>query len=106
MCWAPPSSATTRSSRGQPLVDKILRRGDTAEAHLMLGTAHQMAQDFASAREEFAKAVALNPELPAAHAYYGRALMATGDPEASGRSVSQASSRRTPTTSRPICSWE
>jgi tetratricopeptide (TPR) repeat protein len=68
-------------SRGQRLVDKILRRGDTAEAHLMLGTAHQMAQDFASAREEFAKAVALNPALPAAHAYYGRALMATGDPE-------------------------
>jgi tetratricopeptide (TPR) repeat protein len=67
-------------AKGQRLVDKILKRGDTPEAHLMVGTAHLMVRDFAAAREEFAKTVALNPKLPGAHAYYGRALMATGSP--------------------------
>jgi tetratricopeptide (TPR) repeat protein len=64
-------------SKGQRLIDKIMGRGESAEAHLMLGTAYQMAQEWAPARDEFAKAVALNPKLPGAHAYYGRALLAT-----------------------------
>jgi len=64
-------------AKGQRLVDKILGRGESAEAHLMLGTSYLMAQEAAKARDEFAKAVALNPKLPGAHAYYGRALLAT-----------------------------
>jgi tetratricopeptide (TPR) repeat protein len=69
-------------SKGQRLIDKIMGRGESAEAHLMLGTAYQMAQEWASARDEFAKAVALNPKLPGAHAYYGRALLATAATDA------------------------
>lgn len=70
--------------KGQRLIDKIMGRGESAEAHLMLGTAYQMAQEWAPARDEFAKAVALNPRLPGAHAYYGRALLGTAATDAAG----------------------
>jgi len=71
-------------TKGQRLIDKIMSRGESAEAHLMLGTAYQMAQEWAPARDEFAKAVALNPKLPGAHAYYGRALLGTASTTAAG----------------------
>jgi tetratricopeptide (TPR) repeat protein len=64
---------------GQKQLDKILRNGDSAEARLLLGTAKFGVSDFAGAREEFQKAVELNPRLPSANGYLGRALMATGD---------------------------
>lgn len=70
---------------GEVLVDRILRNGDSAEAHLMLGEARMGVSDFAGARTEFAKAVALNPKLGDAHALYARALMMTGDSDLSAR---------------------
>jgi tetratricopeptide (TPR) repeat protein len=69
--------------QGQVLVDRILRNGDSAEAHLMLGTAKMGVQDFAGARDEFAKAVALNPNLPQVHVLYAKALQRTGDSDQS-----------------------
>lgn len=36
--------------KGEALVDRILRHGDSAEARLMLGTAHMTGRDFAAAR--------------------------------------------------------
>lgn len=63
-------------------LDRILKRGDSAEARLMMGLAHRAASDFTAARDEFAKAVALNPQLPLAHSLYGQALLSTGDREA------------------------
>ena len=74
-----------RVEEGQVLVDRILRNGESAEAHLMLGTAKMGAQDFAGARDEFAKAVALNPNLPEVHALYAKALMFTGDSDLSAK---------------------
>jgi len=67
--------------KGQILVDRILRNGESAEAHLMLGSAKMQVRDFAGARDEFAKAVALNPKLPDAHVLYAQALQLTGDPD-------------------------
>jgi tetratricopeptide (TPR) repeat protein len=64
---------------GQKLLDRILRNGDSAEARLLLGTAHFGMGAFADALKEFQKAVDLNPKLPSANGYLGRALMATGD---------------------------
>ena len=64
-----------RVEEGQVLVDRILRNGDSAEAHLMLGTAKMNVQDFAGARDEFAKAVALNPNLPEVHVLYAKAYV-------------------------------
>src|SRR2546423_2706252 len=69
----------TQIEKGQVLVDRILRNGDSAEAHLMLGSAKLNVSDFAGARDEFAKAVALNPNLPGAHVLYADALKLTGD---------------------------
>lgn len=74
-----------RVQEGQVLVDRILRNGDSAEAHLMLGTAKMGAQDFAGARDEFTKAVALNPNLPEVHVLYAKALMLTGDSDLSAK---------------------
>jgi len=70
---------------GQVLVDRILRNGDSAEAHMMLGTAKMGIQDFAGARDEFAKAVALNPNLPDVHGLYAQALNLTGDTDRSNK---------------------
>ncbi len=72
-----------RVAEGQVLVDRILRNGDSAEAHLMLGTAKMGVSDYAGARNEFSKAVALNPNLPDVHALYANALMFTGDSDLS-----------------------
>lgn len=66
-------------NQGQTYIDKILRRGDSAEARMLMGTAHLMTIDYPGAQKEFAAAVKLNPRLPTVHAYYGRALMMTGD---------------------------
>ncbi len=74
-----------RVDEGQLLVDRILRNGDSAEAHLMLGSAKMNVQDYAGARDEFAKAVTLNPSLPEVHVLYAKALMFTGDSDLSAK---------------------
>lgn len=66
-------------ARGQLLVDRILRVGDSAEARLMMGETKMSVSDFKGALEDFQKAVELNPKLPDVYSYYGMALAATGD---------------------------
>jgi tetratricopeptide (TPR) repeat protein len=66
-------------ARGQVLVDRILREGESAEAHLLLGTTKLNAQEFAEALVDLKKAVDLNPHLPDVYSYYGMALLSTGD---------------------------
>ena len=67
-------------SRGQVVIDRILRDGDSAEARLLLGTTKLTAQDYPAALADLSKAVELNPNLPDVYSYYGQALLATGDP--------------------------
>jgi Flp pilus assembly protein TadD len=74
-----------RVDEGELLVDRILRNGDSAEAHLMMGSAKMNVQDYAGARDEFAKAVALNPNLPEVHVLYAKALVFTGDSDMSAK---------------------
>jgi tetratricopeptide (TPR) repeat protein len=74
-----------RVEEGEVLVDQILRNGDSAEAHLMMGSAKMNVQDYAGARDEFAKAVALNPNLPEVHVLYAKALVFTGDSDMSAK---------------------
>jgi tetratricopeptide (TPR) repeat protein len=66
-------------ARGQLLVDRILRDGDSAEARLLLGATRMNAQEYAEALVDLKKAVELNPRLPDVYSYYGLALLATGD---------------------------
>ena len=66
--------------RGQRVIDRILSKGDSAEARLLLGTTRLQAQEFPAALTDLTKAVELNPNLPEVYAYYGQALLRTGDP--------------------------
>src|SRR5262249_48097181 len=65
--------------KGQIVIDRILRNGDSAEARLLLGTTKLSAQEYPAALADLAKAVKLNPKLPDVWAYYGQALLRTGD---------------------------
>jgi tetratricopeptide (TPR) repeat protein len=65
--------------RGQQMIDRIMRKGDSAEARLLMGTAKMNALDFNGATAELEKAVELNPNLPGLHSYLGRAYMETGN---------------------------
>lgn len=65
--------------RGQVLIDRLFKDGDSAEARLLMGAAHLGREDYRSALPELKRAVELNPKLPTVQALYGRALMRTGD---------------------------
>src|SRR5438552_11857745 len=68
-----------QTEKGQRLVDRILSKGDSAEAHLMLGVAFAEAREFKPAIAEFEKAIQLNPNLPQVHASLGRILLQSCD---------------------------
>src|SRR5260370_6484567 len=64
--------------RGQKIIDRILRDGDTAEARVLMGTARMAVRDLPGAIDDLRRAIELNPKLPAAHAIYARALLESG----------------------------
>ena len=64
--------------RGQALIDRLFRGGESPEGHLLLGAAYLQRRDHKSATAELEKAIALNPKLPTLFALYGRALMGSG----------------------------
>lgn len=68
--------------KGQALVDRVLRNGDSAEARLMLATAQFAARDLKAAASELEHAIRLNPNLPGANALYGRVQLASGNTDA------------------------
>jgi len=74
-----------QTDRGLTWIDRILRRGDSAEARLLLGTTKLDAHDYGAAREDLEKAVQLNPKLPEAHGYLGLALAGIGDAEGAAK---------------------
>lgn len=68
--------------KGQAVVDRILRDGNSAEAHFLVGSVAFAKQDFPRAVTEFAKTVEINPNLPSAHSFYGQSLLFSGDADA------------------------
>ena len=68
-----------RVPEGQLRVDRILRRGNSAEGQFLLGAALFTAGNYPAAVTELAKAIAMNPEVPSLQSYYGQALLFTGD---------------------------
>lgn len=68
-------------ARGQVIIDKILKNGDSAEARLLMGTTKMMVHDDPGALVDLQKAVELNPSLPDVYAYYGLALLANANPD-------------------------
>ena len=68
-----------RAAEGQVRVDRILRKGESAEGHFLLGSALFAGRDFPGAVKELSRAAALNPEVPSLQSYLGQALLFTGD---------------------------
>jgi tetratricopeptide (TPR) repeat protein len=77
-------------AKGQVIIDRILRNGESAEARLLLGTTKLNAGDYPAALVDLAKAVSLNPKLPDVYSYYGQALLRTGDPAAATEAYRKA----------------
>lgn len=67
--------------KGQALIDRILRDGDSAEAHMMMGTTYLTINEYENALKEFKRAVELNPKLPTVNSFYGQTLMRMGSAE-------------------------
>jgi tetratricopeptide (TPR) repeat protein len=67
------------SARGAVIINRILSRGDSAEARLLLGTTKLQAHDHEGALADLEKAIALNDRLPGAHARLGELLLAMGE---------------------------
>lgn len=65
-------------AKGEVLVNKILRNGDSPEAHLMLGQARLEINDTAGAISELSKSLQLDPKLLLAHWLLGKALLQSG----------------------------
>ena len=66
-------------TRGQQIIDRILRNGDSAEARFLMATAKLDAMDFANAIADLEKAAALKPDLPDVHYFLGVAHKEVGD---------------------------
>jgi tetratricopeptide (TPR) repeat protein len=68
-----------QDAAGAAIIDRILSRGDSAEARLLRGTLELRANNHDGAVAEVEKAIALNDRLPGAHARLGEILFAVGE---------------------------
>jgi tetratricopeptide (TPR) repeat protein len=71
-----------RAAEGQALLDRILSKGDSAEARFLLGVGMFESGDYPAAIQKLKSAIDLNPRLPELESYYGQALLLTGDADA------------------------
>lgn len=76
--------------KGQQIIDRILREGDSAEANLLMGEAALAARRNEQALAAIRKAIERNPSLPGAYTLYGRAQMELNDNEAAKASFRKA----------------
>jgi tetratricopeptide (TPR) repeat protein len=76
---------TKQMEKGQLVIDRILRHGDSAQARVMMGIAKRGAGDMNGAAEDLKRAVELDPELPGVHAMYAQALLMQGNPDQARR---------------------
>jgi tetratricopeptide (TPR) repeat protein len=91
--------------RGQIFIDRVLRGGDSAEVHLLMGAAHLRARDLQAARDELRRAAEMNPSLPTVNSCWARCSSSWGMARAPRRPIA-GSSRSTPTTSTPTSASE
>jgi tetratricopeptide (TPR) repeat protein len=62
----------------EKVINPIMAGPDSAEKHMLLGTAKFAARDYKGALEELRKAAEMNPTLPEVNSYYGQALFSNG----------------------------
>jgi tetratricopeptide (TPR) repeat protein len=70
-----------QNASGAAVIDRILSRGDSAEALLLRGTLKLRANDHDGALADVEKAIALNGRLPGAHARLGEIQFGVGEIE-------------------------
>ncbi len=70
-----------RIDQGQARIERIMRDGDSAEAHVMMGTTYLTLTEYEKALKEFKRAVELNPKLPTVNSFYGQTLTRMGATE-------------------------
>ncbi|MEN3339335.1 MAG: hypothetical protein V7647_3011 [Acidobacteriota bacterium] len=70
-----------QTDKGQVLLDRILKNGDSAQAQVMMGVAKRGAGDLRGAAEDLKRAVALDPDLPGVRTMYAQALLEAGNPD-------------------------
>ncbi len=68
-----------QEQRGALMIQRILRNGDTAEAHMLMAYTRMKANDKKAAMEEVDRAIALNPQLPEAYSLRGRLAFIASD---------------------------
>jgi len=62
----------------QKVINPLMSGPDSAEKHMLLGTAKFAAHDFPGALQELRQAAEMNPDLPEVNSYYGQALFSNG----------------------------
>lgn len=67
---------------GAAVIDRILRNGDSAQAHLLMGMTKFEAMEYPQAIADLTKAAETDPTLPDVYSYLGQAQMASGDMQA------------------------
>lgn len=67
------------ATRGQVYIERIMKRGETPEAHLLLGLARLRNRDYSDAADHFRRALEMNPKLDGGHALLGQALLGADD---------------------------
>jgi tetratricopeptide (TPR) repeat protein len=64
---------------GAAVIDRILRNGNSAQAHLLMGMTKFEAMEYPQAIDDLTKAADIDPSLPDVYSYLGQAQMASGD---------------------------
>lgn len=65
--------------RGALMIQRILRKGDTAEAHMLMAYTRMQSNNKKAASDEVERALALNPKLPEAYTLQGRIAFLNAD---------------------------
>ena len=78
-----------QDASGAAIIDRILSRGDSAEALLLRGTLKLRTNDHDGAVVDVEKAIALNGKLPGAHARLGEILFGVGEIDRARTAFSQ-----------------
>ena len=68
-----------QDERGALMIQRILRNGDTAEAHMLMAFTRMKANDKKGATQEVDRALALDPKLPEGYSLRGRLVYLAAD---------------------------
>lgn len=72
-----------RSGRGQEIMDRILKNGDSAQARVLMASARMRRLDWKGAQADLERALEIDPALPGLHSLYGVVLDELMDARAS-----------------------